>query len=146
MGSRTYSFDADMQLKDAGLVAASAAAQVAGGDKVLNLGNARMDGMVVIDASAIEVASADEEYDIILQGSTVASFASNIQSLAQMNMGATAVRQGGSISSLAGRYEMPFTNEQADIIYPYVRLFTVVAGSIASGINYSAFIAVQPGE
>lgn len=151
MGQRTFNFDKDLLLKDAGLVAASAAAQVASADKILDLGgtnSARMEGTVVIDVSAIEIASNDEEYDIILQGSSSSSFASNIQNLAQMNMGATEVRQGGAIDSATGRYEMPFTNEQDDVTYRYVRLYTVVAGTIAGGggINYKAFIALQPGS
>lgn len=146
MGSRTYSFDADLELKDAGLVAASAAAQVAGADKIIAIGNARMDGVVVLDVDAIEIASNDEEYDIILQGSLVSNFASGIQNLAQMNVGANEVRQGGAIDSLVGRYEMPFTNEQAGVTYPYVRLYTAVAGAIASGINYRGFIAPLPGK
>lgn len=151
MGQRTFPYDNDLLLKDAGLVAATAAATVAGSAKVLDLGQARMEGTVVIDVSAIEIASNDEEYDIILQGSTTAGFtADTIQNLAQLNLGAKEVRQGlaGStvIDSEAGRYEMPFTNEQDDIVYRYVRLVTVVAGSIASGINYKAFIALQPGS
>jgi hypothetical protein len=147
MARRTYNFDADLVLKDAGLVAASAAAQVAGADKVLDVGAARMDGVVVIDATAIEIASNDEEYDIILQGSTAAAFtAGTIQNLAQMNMGATEVRQGSAIDSEAGRYEMPFTNYQDDTVYRYLRLFTVVGGTIASGINYKAFISTLPGR
>lgn len=145
MGARTYSFDAELQLKDAGLVAASAAAQVDSVAQVLSVGDARLDAVVVIDVIAIEIASNDEEYDIILQGSTVEAFtAGTIQNLAQMNLGATEVRQGAAIDSVAGRYEMPFTNEQADIRYPYIRLYTVVAGAIATGINYRAFVGELP--
>jgi len=135
-----YTFDADLELKDAGLVAASAAATVGGSAQILDLGDAIFSGIVVIDASAIEIASNDEEYDIILQGSNSATFASGIESLAQMNLGATEVRQGGAGDSLAGRYLMPFVNIQADITYRYVRIYTVVAGSIATGINFRARI------
>lgn len=151
MGQRTFNYDNDLLLKDAGLVAATAAAQVSAADKVLDLGSARMEGTVVLDVSAIEIASNDEEYDIILQGSTTAGFtAGTIQNLAQMNLGATEVRQGVAAStvldSATGRYEMPFTNEQDDVVYRYVRLITVIAGTIATGINYKAFIALQPGS
>lgn len=146
MGQRIYDFDADLILKDAGLVNASAAAQVGGSDKILNVGAARMDATVLIDVTAVEIASADEKYDVILQGSNSPSFASGIQNLAQMNFGATAVRQGGAQNSTTGRYEMPFTNYQDDTVYQYLRLFNVVAGSIASGINYAAFIGKQAGR
>ena len=42
----SYTFDAEMQLKDAGLVAADAAAQVDGSAKVLDLGNGLVEGDV----------------------------------------------------------------------------------------------------
>lgn len=141
MGQRIYNFDAEMQLKDAGLVAASAAAQVDSAAKIIDLGEGRFEGVAVVDVSAIEIDSNNEEYDILIQGSSSAIFASDIQNLAQMNLGATEVRQGGAIDSLVGRYELPFINEQNDIRYRYVRAYTVVAGTVATGLNYAAFIA-----
>lgn len=141
MGQRIYNFDAEMEFKDAGLVASSAAAQVDSADKIVDVGAGRFEGVMVIDVSAIEIASDNEEYDILVQGSSSATFASDIQNLAQMNLGATEVRQGGAIDSLVGRYELPFVNEQADVRYRYLRVYTVVAGTIATGINYTAFAA-----
>lgn len=146
VGLRTYNFDIEMLLKDAGLVAASAAATVDSADKVLDAGQARLDGVVVVDVSAIEIASNNEVYDIILQGSSSATFASDIENLAALNLGATEVRKASAIDSIAGRYEMPFTNEQAGVTYRYLRLYTVVAGTIATGINYTAFVAPQQGR
>lgn len=146
MGNRVYNFDAEALLKDAGLIAASAAAQVDSAAKIYDAGAARMEGTIVIDVTAIEIASNDEEYDIILQGSNSASFASGIENLAQLNLGATEVRQGGAQDSTTGRYEMFFTNEQDDTTYRYLRLYTVVAGAIATGINYTAFMAPMPGK
>lgn len=142
MAKRVYNFDAELEFKDAGLVAASAAATVDSAAKIVDAGaNTRFEGVMIVDASAIEIASNDEEYDIIVQGSSSATFASDIQNLAQLNLGATEVRQGGAIDSLAGQYEIPFCNEQADILYRYLRLYTVVAGAIATGINYRAYAA-----
>src|SRR5690348_13979256 len=113
MGSRVYNFDAEMQLKDAGLVAASAAAQVNSSNQILDLGAARFEGAVIVDITAIEIASNDEEYDILIQGSNTADFSGAKENLAQLNLGATEVRQGGAQDSVAGRYEVFFTNEQA---------------------------------
>lgn len=135
-----YTFDSALELKDAGLVAASAAAQVDGSNQILDVGDGIFSGVVVIDVYAIEIASNDEEYDLILQGSNSASFASGIEDLAQYNMGATEVRQGGAQDSTTGRYLMPFVNIQADTTYRYLRMYTVVAGTIATGINYTARI------
>lgn len=137
---RSYTYDADLALKDAGLVAASAAAQVSSAAKIVNVGAATFKGVAVIDVTAIEIASNDELYTIVIQGSTSSTFASDIQNLAALDLGATEVRLGGAIDSTTGRYELVFINEQDGVVYPYVRAYTVVAGSVATGINYSAFI------
>lgn len=147
MGQRTFPYDNDLLLKDAGLVAASAAATVAGAAKVIDVGAARIEGTVVIDASAIEIGTGNEVFDIILQGSNSASFASTVENLCQKQLGAASSGlDGGAQDSTTGRYELPFTNEADDVTYRYLRLFTKVAGTIATGINYKAFIALQPGS
>ena len=137
---RSYTYDSSLVLKDAGLIAASAAATVASVARIINVGAATFKGVAVIDVTAVEIASNDELYTITVQGSTSATFASDIQNLASISVGATEVRPGGAIDSLTGRYELLFLNEQAGICYPYVRLYTTVAGAIATGVNYSAFI------
>jgi hypothetical protein len=149
MGQRNYNMDAELILKDAGLVDASAAATVGGQARIIDLGErGRFEGVVVVDVSAIEIASNDEQYTIVLQGSNSATIASSVEILAMMNLGALELRTGDvgdfSVDSIVGRYEIPFVNEQADRKYRYVRLYTVVSGSIATGINYSAYIGVKP--
>ena len=143
MGQRTYNFDAEMEFKDAGLVASSAAAQVDAANKIIDVGAARFEAVMVVDVSAIEIASDDEVYDIIVQGSNSATFASGIENLAQLNLGATEVRDGGAKDSEIGRYELPFVNEQDATVYRYLRVYTKVAGSIATGINFTAFAATK---
>jgi len=145
MGARVYNFDADLELKDSYAVTSSAAAQVDSANKIVDVGAARCDGNVVVDVTAIDIASNDEEYDIILQGSNSATFASGIENLAQLNLGATEVRQGGAQDSTIGRYEMPFTNEQNDTVYRYLRIYTVV-GAASSSITYSAWGTTQAGR
>lgn len=145
MGQRTYPFDILTLLKDAGLIAASARAQVGGVNQILNVGTARIDAIAVIDVTAVEIGTGDEDFIIIIQGSTSASFASNVQNLAMIDLGANATgRPGGAIDSLVGRYELMFTNEQADVTYPYISAYTKVAGTIATGINYTAFVTELP--
>lgn len=136
----SYTYDAALQLKDAGLVAASAAAQVGGSNKIIDVGLAFLSAVVVIQVSAIEIATGNEEYDIVLQGSNSSSFASGIENLAAIQLGATGSRDGSAIDSLVGSYRLPFFNVQNDVAYRYLRLYTVAAGTIASGINYTAFI------
>lgn len=147
MGQRNYNFDAAMQLKDAGLVAASAAAQVGSVDQIIDLGGptaggaGRFEGMLVIDVAAVEIDTANELYTLSVQVSSSATFASDVQNVAGIDFGSTSVRKGGAIDSLVGRYELPFITEQADVKRRYLRLYTTVAGTIATGINFAAFVA-----
>lgn len=143
MGARGYNFDKLTQLKDAGAVTASAAAQVGGSNQILDMGAARFDAMVRINLTAITV-GADNAYDIIVQGSNSPTFASGIENLVSLNLGNTAVRDGGAQTSGTGIYELPVTNEQADTVYRYVRVFTKVGGTTPS-INYDAFLTTPIG-
>jgi hypothetical protein len=140
---RSYTYDSTQLLKDAGLVATSAAAQVGGSAKRLEVGQGFYKGVLVIDVTAIEIASDNELYTITVQGSDSATFASGIENLASLSLGATEVRPGAAIDSTTGRYELPFTNEQNGQSYAYIRVFTTVAGTIATGINYTALVGLD---
>ena len=142
---KDFTFDYALQLKDAGLVAADAAAEVGAVAKILNLGNARFDGRVIVDISAIEVAGGDELYCIQTQFSSSSTFASVIVSGPALNVGNQSLIAGGtqSADTVVGRYELPFCNELNGTTYPYMRLYTDFTGAIATGINYTAFV-VQP--
>lgn len=135
--------DAGMEFKDAGLVAASAAAQVDGANKIVTVGNAYIKGKMIVDITAIEIASNDEHYRILVQGSTSATFADTIETLSAIDLGATEVRDGGAQDSTTGRYEIPFNNVQNGVMYPYLRVYTFVGGSVATGINYVANAALD---
>lgn len=140
MTSRSYTFDAELELKDAGAVTSSAAAQVDAAAKIVDLGSdtASFSGVAVVDVSAIDIANSDELYTLIVQGSSSATFASDIENLAELSLGDTAVRPGGPKDSTVGRYEIPFLNEQDGTKYRYLRMYTEVAGTSPS-INYTAF-------
>ena len=133
---RSYTYDSSQVLKAAGLVAADA------GGTIVPVGDGFYTGVAVIDVTAIEIASNDEVYRLWMQGSTSATFASDEQNLAGLQLGATEVNST-AIDSLVGRYELPFTNEQNGVTYPYVRLYADVTGTIATGINYSAYIGLD---
>lgn len=129
-----YTYDSALSLKDAGLVAASA------DGSILDLGEGLVDGFLVIDVSAVEIASGDERYTISLEGSNVAAMSSGSVCLAKKVFGNVVVPMDAALSA-AGRYVVPFRNEDGGTTYRYVRLSTLVAGTIATGINFSAFIA-----
>jgi hypothetical protein len=133
-------FDKKLELKDAGLVAVSQAGTVAGQAKVVNLGRELVEGKMVIDVAALEIASGNELYRIKLQGSAAHDFSSKVEDLAILELGAKEVL-GGDQDSQAGRYVLPFSNAKGLYAWPYVRLYAEVSGSVASGINFSAFLA-----
>ena len=94
--------DNELILKDAGLVAADAAAQVGGVDKIADLGAGLVEGHLVVDVTAIEIASNQTEaYKISLQGSSKANFADTIEDLAILELGAQEVI-GGDQDSVVG--------------------------------------------
>lgn len=135
-------FDTLLQLKDAGLVASSAAAEVGGSAKILDLGAGKAEGNVILDVTAVEVASGDEIYTVVCEFSNSASFASGIIAGVSQQLGhATPIIGGADTNNGVGRYVVPYTNVVNGTHYQYMRLYTVVAGTIATGVNYSAFIA-----
>ncbi len=140
MGQRNYNLDVELLLADgAAAVTADGVSQVGGAAVTLQLGPGRFEGVLIIDVSAIDISSADEVVNLILQGSSAQAFSSN-EILAQYTLGATAARPGGAVSSVIGRYEIPFITEQHDTVYDWVRLYADVGGTTPS-ITFKAWIA-----
>lgn len=129
-----YTYDTLLNLQDAGLVAASA-----NGDYILDLGAGLFDGNLVVDVSAVEVASGDEIYDIHFEGSNVAAMTSGSVDLGQLAMGNAP--DPADADTGTGRFTIPVRNEQNGTLYRYVRLRIIVAGTVATGINFQAFLA-----
>lgn len=136
MANKYSQFTADdaLNMKEAGLIASST-----DGD-ILDLGDGLVDAFLVIDVSAVEIATGDEIYTISLEGSNVAAMTSGSVCLAKKVFGNLVVPMDAALSS-PGRYVVPFRNEEGGNIFRYVRLSTLVAGDVATGINFSAFIA-----
>ncbi len=129
-----FTYDASLSLKAAGLVASTTTETT-----IVDLGAGFVDGNLVIDVSAVEVASTDEIYLICLEGSNVAAMTSGSVCLAQIEMGNATAPADADTGT--GRFVVPFRNEQNGTIYRYVRIYTEVAGNIDTGINFAAFIA-----
>jgi len=145
---QAYTFDAELEMKDAGLVAADAAWTVDGAaaSAIIDVGTGRVDGKVIVDVSAIEIATGDERYSLLIQGSNSSSFASGVVILACLPVGdgstiASAFGSSGvDVDDTTGRFEIPFSNERNNTYYRYVRGWTDVAGTVATGINFSAYM------
>ena len=129
-----YTYDQDHRLKAAGLVAASV------DGSIVDIGEGLVDGFLVIDVTAVEIASGDERYTISLEGSNVSAMSSGSVCLAKKVFGNLVVPMDAALSA-PGRYVVPFRNEEGGNTFRYVRLSTLVSGAIATGINFSAFLA-----
>ena len=91
---KDFTYDNDLLLKDAGLVASSAAATVSASAKQLDLGAARVDGRVIVDISAIEVDTGNEKYEIEVQVSNTSGFGAGIFIAALAKLGGPKVEDG----------------------------------------------------
>lgn len=146
----SYVYDNAVLLKDAGVIGASAAAQVGGADRILDLGGAvRTNGVVIVDTTAVEVGSTDEEFTIRVQVSDVDDFTTDVPAtnhvytVAELTIGAIAKTGSSHDNPAIGRYEIPFSTNYLGTNYRYLRLYTFVAGTIATGVNYKAFASLN---
>lgn len=125
MPSRTY--DNLLLLKDAGATAVDAAGTVASVARVIDVGDAHMDGIAVVDIGALDTVNGT--YVLRVQGSTTLAFTTPVE-LAARAITAT------------GRTEIPFNNEANGLYYRYLRCFNDVSGATPS-INGTVFIGRQ---
>jgi hypothetical protein len=139
--------DINAQLKDAGLIAADAAWQVGAANKIFDTspgGVATFTTFAVsVKVTAIEIASNDELYRLLIQGSTSATFADTFTNLAELTLGANEVL-AGDVDSVIGEYLILGHNDVGGTVYRYLRGFTDVNGTIATGINFQAWMSGIP--
>src|SRR5262249_15479509 len=103
------------------------------------------DAMLVIDVTAIDISSGNETYQLQLLLSNDPAFgAGNVEFGADYSLGKGTSRDGTNmLDSVVGRYELPFSTEQANVKYQYVKL-RVVTGGTTPSISFQAFAAVLP--
>lgn len=141
----SHAKDAALIMKAAGLIGTSAAVAT-----IIDLGPGigYRAGKVVVDITALEIASDNEAYTIVVQGSPDANFgtAGNIVELAHLHLGAKETKlTDADKDDATGRRSILFENLTEDgTPLRYIRLYTVVAGSVATGINYSAYLVPIP--
>lgn len=139
----TATFDAATELKDAGAITATGAAQVGGAARVVNVGNGIINAVLVIDVDALTVSVGDEGYTITLQGSSSPTFASDVQNLFVHRAGDSTLT-GESADSTIGRRTFPVSNQGRDgSPLPYLRIYTTVAGASPS-VNFRAWLTKNP--
>jgi len=152
--SRSYTFDANALLSDnAAAYTASGYGQVNGANGIVDLGGnqsttpkqqARIDAVAVIQVTAIDIATGDEGYKILVVGSNASDMSTGNICLGSIQLGKAAHTDVPTApDSTTGTYEVPFSNEQAGVFYEYVALYLVIAGTTPS-ISLFSFIAVLP--
>lgn len=147
---QSYTFDIDLQLKDAGLIAADEnATQVSSADAIIDLGTGRALGTLIIDASAVEVASGDEVYQVCQMFSDSSTHASGVVAGPTFYLGdaagIAAILDAPTVvpdtDNGVGRYELPFSNVFNGVSYRYMLLSVEVSGTIATGVNFIAQVS-----
>ena len=150
--SRGRQLDASLILKASAAVTSSAAGtlilDLAPGDKPSpSDGDAEVwNGQAIINVTAMDIVSNDEAYTIVIQGSPDAAFgtAGNIKDLVQYHLGAKEIKLTDSdMDDAIGKHTINFSNYQNGVVYRYVRIYTVVAGTTPS-ITYSAYASPFP--
>lgn len=142
--NNTFTKDSALQFLSSASATITQGNTTAAGHDVLDLGgDGFWEGYLVVDVSAIEVATGDEAYDISLQLSSSATFASTIKEKVTMRLGADATSHTGDADSTTGRYVIPVNNEYAGVGYRYARLYTDGYGTIATGITFTAFLSAR---
>lgn len=162
MRNKSYTYDNNLLLKDAGLVAASGAATVNSTAKVLDLGGSSanadqgggtaqlagaaspgfFEGDIVIDTSACEADTGNELYTIVAEVSNASDFSSGVFGVGAVRLGHSSTTLESATTAVPSRRYLRINNEIDGVTYRYLRLYTVVAGTIATGINYKAFVGV----
>ena len=130
-------YDTLLRLKDHGAVSASGYGTVGGEATVLDVGQALVIGSLIFDIFKIDVPTNDEIYRLHLMGGDDESFTNEV-SLCCLELGAAEVVEGSG-DSVRARYILPFSNEKAGSIFPFLRVRHVISGS-SPRINYKASI------
>lgn len=135
---KDISYDHALLMKDtSAAITSSAAALVGGVAKSVNFGAGRVDGRVIIDATAINV-GAGEMATVHLQV-TNDNFTAT-KSAGCLTFGDVTIN-GETQDSTVGRRELAFTNEIDGVIYTHGRLYTVILST--GSLTYKAFLALD---
>lgn len=153
---RTYTRDANNALSDNAVAyTASGYLQVGGADAMLDLGGnqgvtpkqqARIDAMLLLDITAIDIASGNETYQLDVMVSNDPAFAAgNAVCAAGIQLGKGASLRGAlaQADSVIGTVELGVTNQVAGTIYEFMKVY-LTAGGTTPSINIQAYLVVLP--
>lgn len=129
---------ASAALLHSGTLAASGA-----GTGIFDTGGATTKGEIYLNVTAVEVDTGDEIYTIYVEGCNASPFAGDMMRLGGGLELGDAVPLIGTTDKGVGNYVIPFTNDINGTVWRYLRLYVVIAGTIATGITFTATMGVS---
>ncbi len=154
--AKSFTLDVSTQLKDAGAVTTTAAAQVGGANRVLDFGNltsgpsveqiAYTEAWLVIDVTSIDRTTADEFYDLVFQLSTGTNdigfeAGDTVVPKCVIHLGEELGPDADADAGTAtGRIAVLVDNERLGTVFRFARIAHVVGGTTPI-INYQAFLS-----
>lgn len=142
--TRTYQFDALTLLHDG----TAKTADGVGTEGILDLGAgaSMLSGDMVVNITALDVATGDENYKVMLQGSSSASFASDVQTIAIGQFGhSSTLGSGVDVSTQVGVHVVPFHNHAitatSPTSYRYLRVYFDGTGATSWSIAAEVFLS-----
>ncbi|WGM47653.1 hypothetical protein KOAAANKH_02535 [Brevundimonas sp. NIBR10] len=108
-----YPYDANAALHDGTALTATGVGTVAYYDVGAS---ARFPAVAVASITALDATTGNETYDLVIEGSTDTAFT-------------TPVQLGSRVITTTGRHTILFDNDQAGVVYRYIRYKPVLAGT-----------------
>lgn len=153
----SYTFDSLTELHDGGSVTSSDIGQVDGADQILDFGSTDSNGVEhvaytqadwIVDIASIERDTADEAYNLLIQladDNADFSMATTVVVKAAFSVGEEV---GGDTTAqdatFIGRNVIGIDNQFEGTVFRFLRLFTVVAGTIGgTGIVFESWLSVK---
>lgn len=127
--SRDGTFDYTALMQDAADIVATVVGKVATVAKIFDAGQGRLDARLIFDVTGCEVATGNEHYRVMVQGSSSSSFATDVWNLGSIELGDSSVSLE-TVDTVIGRRELAFCNEVNGTLYRYIRVNFFVAGTI----------------
>lgn len=143
---KSKGFDALLEIRDSSFAAIAAASAdrvtfawegpfVSSAVAPIDVGPGRFEGKAIIDITAMDIVSNDEEYIFIVMGYDSAE--TSYTPLAALQLGAKEM-DPGTVDSVIGRHELLFSNEKGEVQYPKITLGVVVLGTTPN-LQFTAF-------
>ena len=152
-----FLYDVDLALEDSldsagdtSAIVASQAGKILDVAKVIDLGDGVVEGYMIVDVDEILCSAADVLYEIFLQGSNVAAFATAglVRNLAALELGAgelltNATAASGDQGAAGDRYVVPFRNVINGTVYRYVRAYQELADGTGETITDTIWLSIK---